>query len=233
MTKNTPRLPFLITRHNTYLSLTPNYLHPSLLSKKKKRKYVKNIAQNKCSIRKRNSRIIQIGHACKWQTFITLTFSPQYYWPDYNIIQKYFRAFIKSLNYYHKGFKYLAVLEHGGSTARIHYHVLTTITFDAKIFEHAFHTKRKVCNVWDYGFSDVVRVQNDNCNAVYYLCKYLGKSDVNRPPVGKREVFSSKGLNKIEKTVVYEPFSYLVNYQRYANLSRSIIFIKKKEIKNA
>jgi len=228
MTKKARRLPFLITKHNTYLSLTPNYLHSSFFSKRKHYKR-KNMPLYKVSIRKRNSRIIQIGHACQWQTFITLTFSPKYYWPDYAVIQKYFRSFIKSLRYHEPQMKYLAVLEHGATTARIHYHVLTTIPFVADIFEHAFHTKRKVCNIWDYGFSDVVRVQNNNCNAVYYLCKYLGKGDINRPPVGKREVFSSKGLNKVEKTVVYDPFSYLVNYKEYANLGRSIIFIKKKE----
>lgn len=228
MSPNSLRLPFLVTQHNTYSVVTPNYIHPSFYQKRLF-PYSHRVPSSKLPVSKRNSRIIQIGHGCQWSTFLTLTFSPQYYWSDYHILQKSFRSFVKSLYKLNISFKYLAVVEKGGETSRIHYHMLTNIPFNSDIFEHAFHHYRKVCNKWEYGFSDVVPVNNDKCNAVYYLCKYLGKGDEKRPPVGKREVFASKGLNKVTKLLCFELPDYLDNYTKWRKINSSLIFIKKGE----
>jgi len=222
--------PYLIKKTNTYVSVTKNHVNRTFLTKFRRDYW--SSPSHKGDIKARRSRIIQIGHGASWETFTTLTFSPEYYWADYDMIQSQFRSFIKSLYYRLGKFKYLAVLEHGGKTGRIHYHMLSDIPWASPIFEHAFHTKRKVCNLWDYGFSDVVKVKNDKCNAVFYLCKYLSKNNKNRTPIGKREVFSSRGLNKVEVVETFDISvinSYLVNMEPYVKLGRSTIFIKKKE----
>ena len=119
-------LPFLITDHITYISITKDYIHPSLLQSYGRKKWYFPPSK-KVPVDKRNSRIIQIGHACEWRTFITLTFRPDCYWDDYKMFQKSFRAYIKALRYKVGTFKYLAVLEHGGKTSRIHFHMLRSI----------------------------------------------------------------------------------------------------------
>jgi len=225
--------PYLIKKTNTYVSITKNHINKTFLTLYKKHYWA--TPQKKGDLRSRWSRIIQLGHGAVWSTFITLTFAPDYYWDDYDIIQSQYRAFIKSLYYKIGSFKYLAVLEHGGKTGRIHYHMLSTIPWASSIFEHAFHTKRKVCNLWDYGFSDVVKVKNDKCNAVFYLCKYLSKNNKNRTPIGKREVFSSRGLSAVEVVETFDESvvnSYLENMVEYVTIGRSTIYIKQKE-KNA
>jgi len=221
--------PNLITKHNTYICITKDYIHPSFFQGHFKVKKDKPPTE-KGSIKKRNSRIIQIGHACKWETFLTLTFSPEFYWDDLQKIQKQFRAFIKSLYYELDSFKYLAVLEYGGQTGRIHYHMLTNIPFNNWIFSYRDHPVKKVCDLWDFGFSDVVSVNNENCNAVFYLCKYLTKDTKNRTPIGKREVFSSKGLNIISRNIVYGNITGVKGYHQYAVSpnKRTVIYVKDK-----
>jgi len=221
-------LPFLITEHNTYISITSDYIHPTLLQSYRKKRF-RQIPTKKVDVKKRNSRIIQIGHACNWATFITLTFGPDHYWSDYKKFQHCFRLFTKSIYYRVGSFKYLAVLEHGGKTSRIHFHMLTDIPYANYIFEHAFHTRRKVCHLWDYGFSDVVKVDNKRCNAVFYLAKYLTKDDVNRTPIGKREVFSSRGLNRVTKTVIKDPTLLIAGLKEYVRIGKSIIYLKPKK----
>lgn len=190
----------LITQHNTYLCVTRDYIPPELFQGKFRIR--DRTPKCKCSVKKRNSRIIQIGHGAEWKTFLTLTFSPEFYWRDLSRIQKQFRSFIKSLYYEIKHFKYLAVLEYGGQTGRVHYHMLTDIPFDSWMFSFRDHPTHKVCDLWDFGFSDVASVSNENCNAVFYLAKYLTKDIKHRTPIGKREVFSSRGLNKKKRVIV-------------------------------
>lgn len=220
------KLPNLITKHNTYLCVTKDYIHPSFLQGC----YSVPIgeAKRKGSIKKRNSRIIQIGHAVKWKTFLTLTFSPEFYWKDLDKIQKQFRQFLKSLYYEIKNFKYLAVLEYGEQTGRIHYHMLTDIDFNEWIFSFREHPTHKVCELWDFGFSDVASVSNENCNAVFYLTKYLSKDSENRTPIGKREVFSSRGLNKVTRNIVYGNIIAVKGYKYYATShnKKTKIFVK-------
>jgi len=220
-------LPFLISEHNTYISITKDYIHPSFYQSFK-RKVKRQSSLIKGNVEKRNSRIIQSGHGAKWATFITLTFAPDSYWDSYNDFQKSFRSFIQSLRYYVGKFQYLAVLEHGGRTSRIHYHLLTTIPYASPIFEKAFHTRRKVCNIWDFGFSDVVPVDNKRCNAVFYLAKYLSKDSKDRTPIGKREVFSSRGLNPVKRSIVSDPSISVAGLKEYGKLGRSIIYLKPK-----
>lgn len=223
---------YLIKKTNTYTSVTDNYIDNRFFFRKSKRYHAP--PSKKCSVVSRRARIIQIGHGCEWTTFLTLTFAPDYYWADYDLIQQQYRRFIKSLYYSVGKFKYLAVLEHGGKTGRIHYHMLTDIPWTHSIFEFAFHDKRKVCNIWDFGFSDVVKVKNDKVNAVYYMCKYLGKTDKNRTPIGKREVFSSRGLSP--KDIVVTTDVDVVNYytnslKEYVKIGHSHIYIKNREVK--
>lgn len=216
----------LITKHNTYLVVTRDYVQKQRLSNIYV--YKKNESKNKVEIQKRNSRIIQIGHAVKWKTFITLTFSPQYYWDDLKEIQKQFRKFLKKFYYKKINFNYLAVLEFGEQFGRVHYHMLTDIPFENEIFEYNYHPFKKVCNFWEFGWSDVSEVNNDNCNAVFYLAKYLTKDNKNRTPIGKREVFSSRGLNKIEKRIVTGNIIAVKNYRKFATIGKSTIYVKNK-----
>lgn len=235
----------LITKHNTYLVVTRDYTQKQRLSNIYV--YKKNEPKNKVEIQKRNSRIIQIGHAVKWKTFITLTFSPENYWDDLTEIQKQFRKFLKKLYYYTREivgyritkrnktvpvyksfFKYLAVLEFGEQFGRVHYHMLTDIPFENEIFEYNDHPYKKICNFWEFGWSDVSEVNNDNCNAVFYLAKYLTKDNKNRTPIGKREVFSSRGLNKIEKRIVMGNITAVKNYREFAKIGKSTIYVKNK-----
>jgi len=218
------KLPNLITKHNTYICITKDYVDKKYLQGNFKVK--KNDSKVKVDLKKRNSRIIQIGHAVQWKTFLTLTFSPEFYWSDLSKIQKQFRAFIKTLYYFIGEFKYLAVLEYGGQTGRIHYHFLCDISFDSWIFEFRDHPFKKVCLLWNYGFSDVSKVNNENCNAVFYLCKYLTKNPANRTPIGKREVFSSNKLNKKIRDIVYGNITAVVGYREYAKCGKTTIYVK-------
>jgi len=233
-------LPYLLTIKNTYLSLTPNYLDKHFLTPfphSPKR----SLSTHKQSIHSRNSRIRQIGYSTTWYTFITLTFSNDYYWSDYSIFQSCFRKFIKAL-YYRTSFtsfslKYLGVLEHGGVTNRIHFHILTNIPFNADIFIRPKKIKgvvRKIVDkkIWHYGFTDVIEVSNKPVNAVHYLIKYLGKNYYTRPPVGKREVFASRGLNKSRRVIVNDISPFLLNCDRALDLGHSIIFYKAKNKKS-
>jgi len=221
------KLPTLITQHNTYICVTKNHVHKSFITGKFK--INKGISKEKLSIKKRNSRIIQIGHSTEWSCFITLTFSPEFYWDDLKRIQSQFRSFIKSLYYEVGKFKYLAVLEYGEQTGRIHYHMLTDIPFESWIFAYNQHPTKKVCVLWDFGFSDVSKVNNKNCNAVFYLCKYLSKEDGNRPPIGKREVFSSRGLNPIKKILLYKNIIGIKGFKHFAfsRTGKTEIFVRE------
>jgi len=250
--------PSLITFHNTYASITPDYIHSCYLSKHRRKSH--NSPSKKSSIPHRNSRIRQIGYSTNWSTFITLTFNNKYYWSDYNLFQHQFRLFIKKLekrtqaphtplitansHNYRELFlnrdqnglpvkprsylRYLAVLEHGKKSGRIHYHILTNISFSSgSCFRKLKSDKHKICPLWTCGFSDVAEVTNENCNAVHYLLKYLTKKQQRRTPIGKREVFSSRGLNEVKKIVTYEPSKYLTDYDFGATFNQSIIYYKK------
>lgn len=221
------KFPTLITHHNTYLCVTKDYIAPYLFQKKYQSMHGE--AKEKVSLKKRNSRIIQIGHSTEWTSFITLTFSPEFYWDDLKKIQSQFRAFIKSLYYEIGKFKYLAVLEYGRRTGRVHYHFLCDIPFDSWIFEYANHPTKKVCVLWDFGFSDVSKVDNSNCNAVFYLCKYLSKDNSDRPPIGKREVFSSRGLNKIKRVIIPKNIIGVKGYKYFATTQNGKTEIWVKE----
>jgi len=217
----------LVTKHNTYLSVTNDYHFPSQYQGHFKHRWFPPL--KKLSLKDRNRRIIQIGHSTIWETFLTLTFSPDFYWSDLDKIQKQFRAFLKKLYYNKVAFKYLAVLEYGEDTGRIHYHMLTTIPFSSTIFYHVHHPTRKCCQFWEFGWSDVVAVNNKNCNAVFYLAKYLTKDSKNRTPIGKREVFSSRGLNNITRNVVTGNIVGVKGYEEYAVKGKTTIYIKKKK----
>lgn len=216
----------LVTKHNTYLAVTNEYVHPLRLQGHFQHRWFPPL--KKISLLDRNRRIIQIGHSTIWETFITLTFSPEYYWEDIQKIQKQFRAFLEKLRYHKINMKYLAVLEYGEENGRIHYHMLTTIPFSSTIFYHAHHPTRKCCQFWDFGWSDVVAVNNENCSAVFYLAKYLTKDSKNRTPIGKREVFSSRGLNNITKTIVRGNIVAVKGYKEFATKGKTTIYIKQK-----
>lgn len=63
--------------------------------------------------------------------------------------------------------------------------------------------------------------------------KYIGKSNEKRPPVGKREVFSSRGLNKIERIISFQiPKSIIDNFEEYDRIGSTIILVKKRKRKN-
>jgi len=230
-----PRLPYLITKHNTYCSITPNYISHKLLTKFPT--HFRSPPSHKCSVTIRNSRILQIGLSTStWSTFITLTFST-YSLPssssDYTTAQKYFRKLIKRVYLLEPDFKYLAVVERGQlNTKRIHYHMLTNLSYNSPYFVHINNPKRKSWLLWKFGFSDVVPIDNTYNGAVFYLMKYLGKNDDLRPPIGKREVFSSRGLNKKERIITYNITSYLQGYRYYDKVSNHYIFVKKQNYDN-
>lgn len=230
----------LITVHQTYVSVTRNYIGPQfLLSYGIKKHTTHGDPKQKVPYQLRNKRILQLGMSCQWETFITLTFSPDNYpsdnmtddWSNYQHFQKCFRQFTRALKWRYPDVKYLGVLEHGKRRGRVHYHILTTIPYNSPIFRHNLTEKRQVCDLWQFGYSDVQKVQNDNCNAVFYLLKYIEKGDANRTPIGKREVFASKGLAKTTTLIVKENEldKYLYNCQYYDTYHSTQIYIKKSD----
>lgn len=199
----------LVTTHNTYKSVTYNYVHPSfLLSYRTRKPNSPGKPSHKLPLQIRNKLIRQLGFSTQWKTFLTLTFNPDNYppdnqWSDYQQLQKAFRTFTRALKYRYPYLKYLGVLEHGKKSGRKHFHLLTNLPFDLPIFQHFKSKTRKICPLWEEGYSDVTSVNNNNCNAVFYLLKYLEKGDEYRTPIGKREVFASKGLNKKTKKIIH------------------------------
>lgn len=232
----------LCTFHETYVSVTRNYIGPSLLQSYRTKKPIRGESKKKVDYHIRNKRILQLGMAVQWETFITLTFSPDNYpddlmdndWDNYQEFQVKFRKFIRKLEYKFPILKYLAVLEHGKKHGRVHYHILTNVPYRSSLFRHQHTQKRQVCDLWDYGYSDVQKVQNDNCNAVFYLLKYIEKGDANRTPIGKREVFASRGLAKEIKLICKESDlgEILEGYQYYDTTYSSQIYIKNKDFVN-
>lgn len=223
-----------VTEHQTYISVTREYVNPIFLKGVKTKN--KGISKHKVPPELRNRRIRQIGMSVQWKTFLSLTFSNENYtWADYDDLQHMYRTFVKRLYRKHPGFKYLAVLEHGGENGRIHYHMLTDIDIDSEIFINFKLKNRKICPEWKYGFSDVTKVHNRNCNAVFYLLKYLSKEDKYRTPIGKREVFSSRGLGKVTKKIVHESeLGDILNGTRYYTTyegprGNSQIYLKKSK----
>lgn len=232
----------LCTIHETYVSVTRNYIGPSFLQSYRTKKPTRGDAKKKMDYHVRNKRILQLGMAVQWETFITITFSPENYpddlmendWDNYQEFQRKFRKFIRRLNYHFVNLKYLAVLEHGKKRSRVHYHILTNIPYNNPLFRHEHTEKRQVCDLWEFGYSDVQKVQNDNCNAVFYLLKYIEKGDANRTPIGKREVFASKGLAQEIRLICKEEDlgEILEGYQYYDTTYNSQIFIKNKDFVN-
>lgn len=187
---------YQITAHTSYLSVSP------YLVRQKYRTY-RRPPTKKVSEKKRNSHLLQLGKSAQWKTFITLTFNDEHYCDrDYQEIQKQFRYLFNKLlpRALKRKIKYLAVLEHGSENARAHYHVLTDIDFDASIFKHHLHFRKKIMPLWKGGFSDVSKLDGSNY-CIYYLMKYLGKTGV-RTPIGKREIFTSKHLAQKVKLVL-------------------------------
>ena len=204
------KYPYLVTIHNTYITVTKNHINKNVKINKKRRVNPQNpkylTPPEKIDISIRNKKILQLGYGHIWKTFLTLTFSPEYYIDDTKELQKYFRAFIKHLYYIKnkKTFKYLAVLEYGELNNRVHYHILTDIDINDEIFDYNQRPDRKVCWHWKNGYSDVVEVSQEY-NAVHYMMKYIQKPDGERTPIGKREVFHSHGLYKAVKIETYNP----------------------------
>lgn len=234
------KLPYcLVTEHPTYYSVTRDYLQPSFLASKKTKK-TKTVVFNenkKIPLAKRNKQIFQLGMSCKWKTFITLTFAPENYppdnnWADYDKIQIKLRSFTRALKYRYPDLKYLGVLEHGSENNRKHFHLLTNIEFDEPIFINFMKKNRKICPLWQEGFSDVVKVHNKYCNAVFYLLKYLEKSENCRTPIGKREVFASRGLGYKRRRIVHETqlFNLLKGAKYYDTYYKSEIYVKNKKL---
>lgn len=232
-------LPYcLVTCHTSYKAVTRQYLQPQLLKSSKlalNANHSPGLPKQKVSLKKRNRQIRQIGLSVEWTTFITLTFAPDNYppdnnWKDYVQIQQKFRAFTRALKYRYPDLKYLGVLEHGKKHGRKHFHLLTNIPYDSTIFEFNLTDKRKICNLWQEGYTDVQKVNNDNCNAVFYLLKYVEKGDNCRTPIGKREVFASKGLGKVKKKVVHRSKLHdeLDGYKFYDKYYHTEIWVKKK-----
>jgi len=224
------KYPYLVTIHNTYITVLEDYINPQVRVKFKRRvnpvniKYIK--PSEKIPFSRRNSRILQLGNRAIWSTFITLTFSPEYYIDDTKELQKQFRAFIKHLYYFLPDdfeLKYLAVLEFGELNGRVHYHMLTNIPYDHEIFSYNDRSDRKVCWHWKSGWSDVVDVVDTK--AVHYLMKYVSKEDGMRTPIGKREVFCSRGLYKPVKIETYNPELFTSDYVEH---TRDIIYTTSK-----
>lgn len=228
-------LPFLVSVHNTFTVVTPDHINNSLFTQFKKHSL--SSPSQKTSIKRRMSRIIDLGHGCLWSSFITLTFSDRYYptlipfdrFSNYDQVQHYFRTLLKYLNKLklQPQFKYLAVLEHGGKTNRLHFHMLTNIDYNSPLFIKFRKHNRKIFPTWKYGFSDVAPVNNENCNAVFYLTKYLSKNEVNRTPIGKREVFASSGLAPKIRIITHDIDRYIDGLSISANIGRSLIYVKK------
>lgn len=133
---------------------------------------------------------------------------------DYDYLQSQFRYLFNKVLPRALGFKfkYLAVLEHGLKNGRAHYHVLTDIPFDNPIFKHYLNKSRKILPLWQGGYSDVAKLDRSN-KCIFYLLKYLGKAGY-RTPIGKREIFASRGLCKV--------FTYVLTVNQTLSLLKKL-----------
>lgn len=149
---------------------------------------------------------------------------------NYKFVQDKFRRLVKYLKKQRPDFVYLAVLEHGGQNGRIHFHMLTNLDFDDKYFEKSPLTKkRKRMPLWKYGFSDVVQMKNSR-GAVGYILKYISKEGY-RTPVGKREVFHTEGLGKVEKKIgTYKDVQELLKLNDIFDIHHDIWVLTNKKI---
>lgn len=203
----------LVVDHGRYKNITRNYIAPNLLlsshfeKKQPIYQFLPDDQKTKIPIEKRNRRILDLGLSTDWKTFISLTFAPEFYpasdgWEDYEYLQNEVRKFTRALKYRYPDMKYLGVLEHGRLKGRKHFHLLTTVPFESSLFVHYHKQNAKICPLWTNGFSDVQKVLNEPHNAVFYLLAYVKKNQPYRTPIGKREVFASKGLAPVTRRIV-------------------------------
>lgn len=186
----------------------------------------KAINDKKNAIRKRNKVIRLVNSNPQLKTFLTLTFADNI--TDLEVANKEFKTFIQRLNYLlDYKFEYVAVVEFQKRGA-VHYHLLCNLQCD---FEISHKTKKKndnqkyyewllAKNVWKNGFvtvqpltSNPEKYSKDVDNLGAYLVKYMTKEVENNLLEGKKNYFTSKGLNKpIEITELNIKAEYRYTY---------------------
>jgi hypothetical protein len=125
--------------------------------------------------------------------FVTLTFKENV--TDLNVANKHFKRFIQRVNYKHKNFKYIAVVEFQKRGA-VHYHLLID----------RFIKKEDLSSLWGHslGMTNIKMLRDRKYNErqttdyiASYLGKYLTKQQASDTRLWKKKsYFISKGLNK-------------------------------------
>lgn len=166
------------------------------------RKKTLNIARNKII------RLIKSNE--DMQTFITLTFAAE---QDFKSSKKSLDKFFHKLRRNHKDLKYLWVLEYGGTKGRLHYHMLTNLSFKIKLSnstekktgEHKQLEQEFATRYWPFGFVDIRQLKTEgNTNIALYVSTYIVKSFEDMNLEGYRVYgYSQKTLEKPKEYKVY------------------------------
>lgn len=149
-----------------------------------------------------------------WKYFLTLTFDPHLVDRDNDESVKYaWQKFRQTLQYHNVGVKILAIPERHPRSNKLHLHCLVGDIDLSSYMTRAInpHTLRPIfskgravynLNLFNFGFSTVVKVDENNLKVANYLTKYVIK-DFGNIGYNKKTHFATHNLNFKNKEYVF------------------------------
>lgn len=137
--------------------------------------------------------------------FLTLTFDPKVLRADdLSVSNVRVKEFLRRCRRIMPDFSYIIVPERHKS-GRVHYHAVINVDHKLRPQLVPIRIRNKLeyrIALWDNGFSMVSEI-NDKLDAAKYLSKYLSKTFEKGQGLGRKRLYSSKGLRR--PTVLYNP----------------------------
>lgn len=142
----------------------------------------------------------------EWSYFVTLTFSPLYVnREDDEDIKYHWSKFRQKLQYYFNDIKILGIPERHPTSGNLHFHCLVGNCVLDKFLTRAInpHTGKQIysngrvvynLNLFDFGFSTLVKIDSNPLKVVNYLSKYIVK-DFGNIGYNKKNIFRTHNLN--------------------------------------
>lgn len=142
----------------------------------------------------------------KWKYFVTLTFSPTYVDRDNDDDVKYhYSLFRQKLQYYFKDVKILAIPERHPTSGKLHIHALVGNCDLDSYLSRAInpHTNKQIYSngrvvynltLFDFGYSTLVKCDDNQLKVVNYLTKYIVK-DFGNLGYNKKTFFRTHNLD--------------------------------------
>lgn len=164
----------------------------------------------------------------EWQYFITLTFNPSIVdREDDNDIIYHWTLFRQKLQYYYAEVKILAIPERHPTSGKLHLHCLVGNCNLDKYLSRAInsHTNKQIYSngrvvfnleLFDFGFSTVVKIDSNPLKVANYLSKYVVK-DFGNIGYNKKAFYNTRNLNFKNKEYAYMGFKSFMDFKNLYN----------------